>query len=146
MHPGFWAWWQRQAEAARNAGWSGCETGVPHPGSRYAGRRCGPSERAGGHWHASGFDEGGGGFGVRRPLRFLAYKLELSDEQVAALARVLDDLKIERAQAAVDLRRSSAAFVDALTAEPFDAAAVDKVAAERARSAERVARAVARFM
>src|SRR5262245_8462388 len=50
-------------------------------------------------------DEGfgpGGGFGVRRPLRFLAHKLELDEQQVVQLARILDELKTERAQAAVD--------------------------------------------
>jgi hypothetical protein len=45
-----------------------------------------------------GGDETAGGFGVRRPLRFLAHRLELDEKQVAALAKVLDDLKIERAQ------------------------------------------------
>jgi len=43
---------------------------------------------------------GGGAFGVRRPLRFLAYKLELDERQVSELARILDELKTERAQAA----------------------------------------------
>src|SRR6476620_10523637 len=56
-----------------------------------------------------GFGEEGG-FGVRRPLRFLAYKLGLDEKQVAELARVLDDLKTERAQVAVDDRRTLADF------------------------------------
>ena len=33
------------------------------------------------------FDEGGGSFGVRRPLRFLAHKLQLDDRQIGELAR-----------------------------------------------------------
>jgi len=37
----------------------------------------------------------GGAFGVRRPLRLLAYKLGLSDAQVAEMARILNDLKTE---------------------------------------------------
>ena len=57
---------------------------------------------------------GGGAFGVRRPLRFLAYKLELDERQVAELARILDELKTERAQAEVDRRRSLSAFADAV--------------------------------
>src|SRR5207244_3357986 len=61
-------------------------------------------------------DFGTGGFGVRRPLRFLAHKLDLDDRQVAALARILDALKTERAQAEVDRRRpgggSSGHFAD----------------------------------
>ena len=50
------------------------------------------------------------GFGVRRPLRLLAYKLELDHKQVEQLARILDELKTERAQAAVDDRRTLTAF------------------------------------
>src|SRR5882757_6651821 len=55
-------------------------------------------------------DEGFAGFGVRRPLRFLAHKLELDEKQVVEMARILDDLKTERAQAAVDDRRTLAEF------------------------------------
>ena len=39
---------------------------------------------------------------MRRPLRFLAHKLDLDQKQIAELARILDELKIERAQADVD--------------------------------------------
>ena len=49
--------------------------------------------------HGPGGEEDGGGFGVRRPLRFLAYKLELDEKQVTELAKILDELKTERAQA-----------------------------------------------
>jgi len=68
-------------------------------------------------------DEGfgsGGGFGVRRPLRFLAHKLELDEKQVVLLARILDQLKTERAQAAVDDRRALGEFADALAGDAFD--------------------------
>src|SRR5213594_4002748 len=64
----------------------------------------------------------GGAFGVRRPLRFLTYKLGLNETQVTGLARILDELKTERAQAAVDDRRTLAAFADALTGAACDAA------------------------
>src|SRR5689334_11293210 len=40
--------------------------------------------------YPGGGDEGAGAFGVRRPLRFLAHKLQLDDAQVAQLARILD--------------------------------------------------------
>jgi Spy/CpxP family protein refolding chaperone len=65
---------------------------------------------------------GGGAFGVRRPLRFLAHKLDLDEKQVTELARILDELKTERAQAEVDNRRALSEFADALTGEAFDAA------------------------
>jgi len=60
-----------------------------------------------GHW-GHGFGDDGGGFGVRRPLRFLAHKLDLNEQQVTELANILHDLKTERAQAEVDDRRTLA--------------------------------------
>ena len=96
-------------------------------GQRGAGGGCGPGSGAvsgraatAGAGTAAVSDEGdgegfgGGAFGVRRPLRFLAYKLELDERQVAELARILDELKTERAQAEVDRRRSLSAFADAV--------------------------------
>jgi Spy/CpxP family protein refolding chaperone len=91
---------------------------------------------------APGFgDEGfgpGGGFGVRRPLRFLAHKLELDDDQVVQLARILDELKIERAQAAVDDRRALADFADSLSGETFDAAKAEAAGQRRVESNQRL--------
>ena len=65
---------------------------------------------------------GSGPFGVRRPLRFLAYKLGLDQRQVSELAKILDELKTERAQAEVDRRRTTSAFADAVSGEVFDEA------------------------
>ena len=91
------------------------------------------------------FEEGfgpGGGFGVRRPLRFLAHKLELDDQQVVQLARILDELKTERAQAAVDDRRALAEFADALAGEQFDAAKASAAGDRRVESGKRLRSAV----
>jgi Spy/CpxP family protein refolding chaperone len=85
-----------------------------------------------------GPDEFEGGFGVRRPLRFLAHRLELNDTQVAALARVLDELKTERAQAAVAGRRALAEFADAMSADAFDAAKAQGAGERRVKSAGRL--------
>ena len=87
-----------------------------------------------------------GGFGVRRPLRFLAYKLELDDRQVAELARILDELKTERAQAEVDDRRALSEFADALTGESFDAAKATSAGDRRAASASKLRDAVTRAL
>jgi Spy/CpxP family protein refolding chaperone len=87
-------------------------------------------------------DDALGGFGVRRPLRFLAHKLDLDDRQVTELARILDELKTERAQAEVDRRRTLSAFADALTADAFDAAKAAEGGALRVTSAERLRDAV----
>ncbi|HEX9295815.1 MAG TPA: Spy/CpxP family protein refolding chaperone [Polyangiaceae bacterium] len=75
---------------------------------------------------------------MRRPLRFLAHKLGLDDRQVGELARILSDLKTERAQAAVDHRRSTAAFADAIADDAFDEAKAASVAGERVKTAERL--------
>jgi hypothetical protein len=75
-------------------------------------------------------------------LRFLAYKLELDDRQVTELARVLDELKTERAQAEVDRRRSLAAFADAVGAASFDEARAGEAGKLRVGSAERLRDAV----
>ena len=138
MHPGFWAWWRRQAEAAAEDGWGGCQVGLQHPGFRGRGGGCGPGERAGRHWQmAQGLEEGAG-FGVRRPLRFLAHKLELNDEQVTRLAAILSTLKTERAQSEVDSRRRTASLAEAFEDASFDAAKVEAAASEQAKSAERL--------
>jgi ABC-type amino acid transport substrate-binding protein len=73
--------------------------------------------------------------GVRRPLRFLATRLSLRDDQVAAASAILDDLKTDRAQAAVDERRTLAAFADAVAAPAFDEMRAGEAAALRGRSA-----------
>jgi Spy/CpxP family protein refolding chaperone len=79
---------------------------------------------------------------VRRPLRFLAWKLGLDEAQVAGLADVLSALKTERAQAEVDQRRTLGAFADVLSGETFDEARADEAVGERVRSAERLEREV----
>jgi Spy/CpxP family protein refolding chaperone len=113
-----------------------------HHGNAHCGAgACGPGEGAG-EAYAGGdafdADYGGGSFGVRRPLRFLAHKLDLDDKQVGELAHVLSELKTERAQAAVDHRRTVAGFADVIASEAFDEAKAVAVAAERVKSAERL--------
>lgn len=87
-------------------------------------------------------DAGGGSFGVRRPLRFLANKLDLDDKQVAELAKILSDLKTERAQAAVDDRRATTALADAVAGADFDRAAAEGAADRRVEGARRLRDAV----
>jgi Spy/CpxP family protein refolding chaperone len=75
---------------------------------------------------------------VRRPLRFLAHKLELSDEQVGQFAAILDRLKTERAQADVDHRRRTGSLAEVFESPSFDHGKVDAANEEQARSAERL--------
>ena len=122
MHPGM-RWWLRRAQAQGACG------GGPGGFSFHRGE--------------SGDDFGGSGaFGVRRPLRFLAYRLNLSDDQVSELAKILDELKTERAQAAVDERRVSSAFADAIGLEQFSAEKAAEAGELRVKTAERLRAAV----
>ena len=86
------------------------------------------------------------GFGVRRPLRFLAHKLELNEQQVVQLARILDELKTERAQAEVDDRRAQGDLADAMAGESFDAAKATGGADRRVDSAKRLRDAIIRAL
>jgi Spy/CpxP family protein refolding chaperone len=163
MYPGMIAWLRsarRGAGCGAFAGWGpgddghGVSAGCGPGGGRGRG-----GGRGHGHGHGHGYEEGasfgggdhdgdfsGGGFGVRRPLRFLAWKLELSDSQVAELARILNDLKTERAQAAVDNRRTTAAFADLVGGESLDETKLGEAAAERVKSAERLRDAVVKAL
>lgn len=126
MYPGFLPYWR-----SRRCGGARMEAACGPEGYRYA---------------AAGEEEqpqfSGGSFGVRRPLRFLAYKLQLEDAQVAELAKILDELKTERAQAAVDHRRAISAFADAIEGEVFNEERAKAGAAIRLESAERLRAAV----
>ncbi len=167
MHPGIVSWWHGQRAGHGHPGHG--HPGHGHPGHGHLSHRhsgyghadhgcgshgwaaasCGPAGGGGGGFDegeggggGGGFDDGGGGFGVRRPLRFLAYKLGLDDRQVAELARVLNELKTERAQAEVDRRRTVAAFADAIAGEMFDATRASEGGQLRVTSAERLRTAV----
>jgi Spy/CpxP family protein refolding chaperone len=106
-------------------------------------RGCGPEGHEWGGHHDEGFEGGGGGgFGIRRPLRFLAHQLGLDEIQIASLARILDELKTERAQAGVDRRRTIAAFADALAGDVFDTAKAAEGGDLSIKTAERLRDAV----
>src|SRR5438477_2701588 len=129
MHPALMSWWHFKhvlGECGGYGPWAYCR----------------PEGRA---WGSGPADEewgGGGGFGVRRPLRFLAHKLDLDERQVGELARILDELKTERAQAEVDRRRTLAAFAESLLGDTFDAAKASEGGDLRLRSAEKLRSAV----
>jgi Spy/CpxP family protein refolding chaperone len=127
MYPGM-MWWLRNA---RRQGACGAHAGAGRGGEGFS-------------FHPGGGDDfgGAGAFGVRRPLRFLAYRLNLNETQVEELAKILDELKTERAQAAVDDRRVTSGFADALGLDQFDATKAADAGALRVKSAERLRDAV----
>jgi uncharacterized membrane protein len=134
MHPGFMGWWKhRHAQA--------CEMHAEAHGGRW-GESAGCHGRAG--FYAGGFEPGdpGGGFGVRRPLRFLAHKLELNESQLEVFARALDELKTERAQAAVDQRRRVSTLAEALERSDFDESKLREAGDQQEKSASQVRAAV----
>ena len=129
IYPGF-HWWRAHQRGADCGAWAGRHGFTP--GFEGWERHAGFGERSG----------DGGAFGVRRPLRFLAYKLDLDERQVSELARILADLKTERAQADVDWRRTLASFADAVAGEHFDEAKAGEAGSLRVQSAERLRGAV----
>ncbi len=141
MYPGSMHWWLRRRWEAECRPHAGCGSeGWTHREDR--------ARRWREHHAAPGDpgDLGAGAFGVRRPLRFLAFKLGLDERQVAELARILNALKTERAQAEVDNRRAMAALADAVSATTFDADATSTAAMTRVHSAERLRAAVTKAL
>jgi Spy/CpxP family protein refolding chaperone len=138
----FWhsCWsWDPELAAAGPAG---------HRWERAARRREAWLERALRFEHRGGGDADeffGAGLGVRRPLRFLAWKLDLDEPQVEALGRILEQLKLERAQAALDLRRAASALADAFAGE-FGRTQAEAAAEQRAAAGRRVQEAMARAL
>ncbi|MCP5481658.1 MAG: hypothetical protein H7A21_09510 [Spirochaetales bacterium] len=92
------------------------------------------------HHHEESFM--GGHFGVRRPVRFLSYKLDLDEGQTKELARILDRLKTDRAQAAVDERRTLSAFAEAVQGATFAEEVAGSGASTRKKTADLLADAV----
>jgi Spy/CpxP family protein refolding chaperone len=153
MHPAMIEWLRHARRVSRgcSVSYGGCGVGEVLHGHGGPHERGGSHDRrgvwaSGGDGDVGGDDVGGGAFGVRRPLRFLAHKLELDDRQVGELAAILSELKTERAQAAVDHRRSTAAFADAMALDAFDDTRVTHIASERVRTAERLRDAVVRAL
>jgi len=139
MYPGMMHWWLRRRwegecrphdAGCGTSGWSRRER---EPQSRWSERHAAPG---------SGVEGGSSDFGVRRPLRYLAFKLGLDERQVGELARILNALKTERAQAEVDGRRAMAGLADAVASTTFDRQAAADAASARVRSAERLRDAV----
>jgi Spy/CpxP family protein refolding chaperone len=139
MHPGFIHHWRRRQRAAAECGSPlyGCVGGGAGYGARWA-------------WEASRrFGDGAygrAGFGARRPVRFLAMRLDLDDAQVAKLAKIVERLRVEREQAAVDSRRAAGSLADALEGAAVDDARVQEATRLRVEATRRVQEAVARAL
>lgn len=86
------------------------------------------------------------GLGGRPLVRLLAFRLGLDEAQTRALARELDELDTERAQADVDRRRMAASLADALAADSFDPVRATEAAGLGVQAAERIRQARVRTL
>ncbi len=88
--------------------------------------------------HESRWHGGGRNFGVRRPLRYLAFKLELDDAQTRKMATVLNQLKTEKEQAGVDEKRTVTALAGLLESGTPSREELDNVLQSRTETASRM--------
>lgn len=75
-------------------------------------------------------------FGVRRPLRHLAWKLNLNETQVRDVVDVLDRLKTAYNQARLDQDRSTSEVAAVFSATEFNSERVSAALATRTRATE----------
>jgi hypothetical protein len=136
MHPGY-LWYRKHRQRQGYGGTCGptyasawCATGAHTSGTEWT-------------YHSGSRESGdavfgSGSFGVRRPIRFLSERLDLSEKQVSELARIVERIRIERAQAAVDLRRAAGEFADALASDDFTMGAAESAGQRRVDAAKSV--------
>ena len=86
---------------------------------------------------------GRGDFGVRRPLRYLRYQLDLDEAQTRRVAAILNRLKLEREQAELDDQRALNTLADRIESGAIEQVALQDVLEPRAASAKRLQQEVA---
>lgn len=75
-------------------------------------------------------------FGARRPLRHLAWKLNLDEAQIRDIVEVLDRLKMAYGQARLDRDRSTSEIASVFGGEQFDVERASAALAARTRASE----------
>ncbi|MGD8417875.1 MAG: periplasmic heavy metal sensor [Pseudomonadales bacterium] len=85
----------------------------------------------------------GRSFGVRRPLRYLSYQLDLDESQRRKIAIALDSVKTEREQATLDDKRMAADLAEAILRPDLSTEALNQALAGRLESTRRVQAKVA---
>ena len=93
-----------------------------------------------------------GSFGVRRPLRYLSYQLDLDESQRRQVAAALDSVKIEREQMALDEKKMVSQLADLVHAGGADAEsklstdALKEALSPRVDSSERLQKRIAKAL
>src|SRR5262245_12973550 len=75
-------------------------------------------------------------FGVRRPLRHLAWKLNLTEAQIRDVVDVLDKLKTGYNQAQIDRDRSTSEIAAVFSGAEFDSARASAALSTRTRATD----------
>ncbi len=90
----------------------------PYPPARYESRRARHS-----------------GFGVRRPLRYLSYHLDLDESQRRKVAASVERIKLAREQGELDRKKSDAAVADLLSGDQVSVDELRQAMAPRTETA-----------
>ena len=72
-----------------------------------------------------------GGFGVRRPLRYLSYHLDLDDAQRRKVAASFERVKLEREQAKLDRSKCDANVADVFLEDDISVDGLQRALAQR---------------
>ena len=86
----------------------------------------------------------GAQFGVRRPLRYLSYQLDLSENQMRRMSSALNAIKNEREQATLDEKRTVTAIADLMADGTPTLEEFGKALQPRTRNAEQLQAEIAR--
>jgi len=82
-------------------------------------------------------------FGVRRPLRYLSYQLDLDEPQRRRIAAVLDRVKMQREQSALDEKKVSGKLADLIEKPEFDSDSVKETLSDRVESTQSLQKTIA---
>ena len=87
-----------------------------------------------------------GSFGVRRPLRYLSYQLDLDESQRRKIAVALDSVKVEREQALLDEKKMAGDLADLVADPDVSTESLNATLAARVRGAEQLQHSIAKAL
>ena len=81
---------------------------------------------------------------MRRPLRYLSYQLDLDESQRRRIAAVLDRVKVEREQSALDDKKMVGDLADLIEKPELSLSSLEDALTARVRSTEQLSKTIAR--